>query len=484
MLFAFTGTVMRKFLQLYKYSRSYLVVLLLLPACLPLSAYAITNYTVLQPDSTERLLRLESVEIEGNRTYSESVILAYLDLVVGEGIDLDLLENARRRLEATGYFRMVGLTARPGSRRGAVVVVVSVVEKSLLSLETGFGYDDLNGWFLTLLGMRLDNTLGSATQFRLGLRLGFRLAGIDAQWEKPATYRGGFGYGLRFHAYNQSHLFFGSGPDAPDGWGGSGWRRFEQDIERIGAEALVRYRLDGNTRVAFGLHIESYKPDSTFKDPEDDRTLDAPDLPAVLFDELDKRITTGFIFRVVHDTRDNVIYPCSGAFALATLEANNSFLGGDEIFTKSTIDLRTHVPLKQQTVLSSRIKAGIISRGAPYYERFYLGGNYSVRGFEEWSLSPTEGDDGFWLVNVELRTPLIHSWRREPRLTGLIFVDAGQGWRRGESVSTGDIESSIGYGVRLRLPWLGTLGVDAGIPLSPGLTGDKFRVHGLLGFSF
>lgn len=484
MLFAFTRSMMSRFQQLYKYSISYLIALLFLPALQPVSASSETNYVVSRPDSTERVLRLESVEIEGNSKYSESVVLGHLGLVVGEKIDVEVLERARGRLEATRYFRKVDIATRPGTRRGAVVAVVSVVEKGTLSLSTGFGYDDLNGWFLTLLGMGLDNPFGAGTQLRLGLRLGFRLAGIDGEWEKPAPYGGGFGYALRFHVYNQSHRFFGSGPEAPDGWNGIEWRRFEQDISRAGAEALIRYRLGGDTRVAFGLRAEKVEPDSAFKDPEDDRTLDAPDFPSVLRGELDEKTATGFLFRVVRDTRDDLFYPLSGSFALATLETNNSFLGGDEIFTKSTVDLRAHLSLRRQTVVSSRIKAGIISRGAPYYERFYLGGNYSVRGFEEWSLSPTEGDDGFWLVNAELRTPLISSPRREPRLTGIIFFDAGQGWRRGERLSTGDIESSVGYGIRFSFPWLGTLGVDAGVPLSRGRTGDNFRVHGLLGFSF
>ena len=69
-------------------------------------------------------------------------------------------------------------------------------------------------------------------------------------------------------------------------------------------------------------------------------------------------------------------------------------------------------------------------------------------------------------------------------LAGLVFVDAGFGWRRGESLTSSDIEAAAGYGVRLRLPWIGTLGLDAGVPFTDGRTGDRFYVHGALGFSF
>jgi outer membrane protein insertion porin family len=166
------------------------------------------------------------------------------------------------------------------------------------------------------------------------------------------------------------------------------------------------------------------------------------------------------------------------------MEANTGFLGGDEIFTKATLDFRRHFHLGSGWVSSSRLSGGIVSSRAPYFERFYIGGNYSIRGFRELSLSPTDGDNGYWMASEEIRWPLIGSGDGPPRLTGLIFFDIGQGWQKGQAVTSGDIESAAGYGLRLRLPWIGTLGIDAGIPLTDGTTDDNFRVHGSLGFSF
>jgi hypothetical protein len=58
------------------------------------------------------------------------------------------------------------------------------------------------------------------------------------------------------------------------------------------------------------------------------------------------------------------------------------------------------------------------------------------------------------------------------------------GWRRDDTSATETVEAAVGYGARLRLPWLGVLGIDVGIPLTEGRTGEKFQVHGALGFSF
>jgi outer membrane protein insertion porin family len=130
------------------------------------------------------------------------------------------------------------------------------------------------------------------------------------------------------------------------------------------------------------------------------------------------------------------------------------------------------------------LKAGITSTGTPYYDKFFIGGIYSIRGFRELSLTPPEGHDGYWLAGLEYRVPLIHSGSEPPRLAGLLFADAGQGWIRDDPLTASTIEAGVGYGFRLRLPWLGMLGLDVGVPLTEGTTNDRYRVHAALGFSY
>jgi len=446
----------------------------------------------------KRPLHLQAIRIEGNRRIQDRDILKYLHLSPGDTVNVNLLEQARLDLLATDYFRNVDLSTEPGSRRGSVVLNIEVVERSYPVVETGFGYHDLQGWFLTLVGLRFDHAFGVESQARIGVRLGFHLAGIDAEWEKPATRTGDFGVGIRGHIYSQKHLFYGREPQSvpnqgifQDGgasqtqWSSSGWREFEQQINQAGAEATVQYRAGEATRFYFGLKVDKFEPDSTFKNIDDDKAeLPFAELPDVLKPGVKETVLTGFLFRLIRDARNHPSYPTSGSFARFTIEANTKFLGGDEIFTRATADFRRHFPLGGGWVSSSHLCGGIVSGRAPYFERFYIGGAYSIRGFRELSLSPTEGDNGFWTASEEIRWPLIGSGDGPPRLAGLVFFDIGQGWQKGEAITAEDIESAAGYGFRLRLPWIGTLGIDAGIPFTDGRTDDNFRVHGSLGFSF
>jgi outer membrane protein insertion porin family len=237
-------------------------------------------------------------------------------------------------------------------------------------------------------------------------------------------------------------------------------------------------------RLSFGLRAEAVEPDSSFRDVDRDEDRRFDDLPQFMKPEIRRTTLTGFVVRIVRDTRDLAMWPRAGSFVYLSIEANNTILGGDELFTRMELDARRHVGLGGWRSVSARVNAGITSRGAPYFDRFYIGGIHSIRGFRELSLSPASGHDGFWTASAELRVPLSGSGRDVPRLTGLLFVDAGQGWLRDVPLDTSTIEAAFGYGFRLRLPWVGILGLDVGIPVSDGTTGEIYRVHGSLGFSF
>jgi outer membrane protein insertion porin family len=435
----------------------------------------------------ERQLRLEAIEVVGNARTPEVVVLRHLALAPGDPVDADALEAARRRLVATDYFKTVSFSTRRGSERGAVVLRVEVSERGNPVFETGFGYHDLNGWYLTLLGLRLDNALGADSRFRVGARLGFRLAGLDAEWAKPVSSSGALGVGVKLFVYSIDHRFFGSGPDSSAAgeapWSGTDWVGYQQRIGRTGGEVTLSYRAGEATRLEAGLSAARVDPDTTFKRFEDKEEGGFEGLPPDLQAQNEAATYTGALLRAFYDTRNDDVYPTRGGFARLTLNVNHTTLDDPGVFTKATLDLRRHARLTGGWVFSARASGGIVSRGTPYYERFYLGGNYSIRGFQEWSLSGTAGDEGFWTANTELRWPLAGLAGR-PRLVGLIFLDAGQGWRHGETVTGDTVEAGAGYGLRLVLPWVGTLGMDVGIPITDGRTGDRFRVHLLLGFSF
>ena len=159
-----------------------------------------------------RVLTLDSIRITGNNRTPDVIILRHLELAPGDEVTADAIEMDRRRLLATDYFSEVDFSTRPGGERGTVVLVINIKEHGYPTFETGFGFHDVHGWFLTLGGLRFDNPFGYESRLRVGARLGFRLAGVDLQWDKPLSADGRVGLTVELHSYGMQHRFFGSGP--------------------------------------------------------------------------------------------------------------------------------------------------------------------------------------------------------------------------------------------------------------------------------
>ena len=76
-------------------------------------------------------------------------------------------------------------------------------------------------------------------------------------------------------------------------------------------------------------------------------------------------------------------------------------LGGDSQFIKYFLNAKKFYPVTAHTVFSVNVLWGHVvtptvgGKGeVPLYERFFLGGPYSIRGFQARSISPTDPNTG------------------------------------------------------------------------------------------
>jgi outer membrane translocation and assembly module TamA len=127
----------------------------------------------------------------------------------------------------------------------------------------------------------------------------------------------------------------------------------------------------------------------------------------------------------------------------------------------------------------------------PASERFFAGGDTTVRGFVLDRLGTADtrnaegfptGGNGLAVVNVEVRTPY---WKG---LGGVGFFDAGNVFKAADDIAFGDLRSSAGIGIRYRSP-LGPLRFDLGFnldpqELSPGTRERRAVFHISLGQAF
>jgi outer membrane protein insertion porin family len=106
------------------------------------------------------------------------------------------------------------------------------------------------------------------------------------------------------------------------------------------------------------------------------------------------------------------------------------------------------------------------------FQRFRLGGSgmsgynlygadiVSLRGYQDYSLSPTTGSNMYNKWSMELRYPV--TLKPSATIYVLSFMDAGNAWMDFEDFDPFDLKRSAGIGVRIFLPMFGLMGIDWG----------------------
>src|SRR3972149_1436021 len=108
--------------------------------------------------------------------------------------------------------------------------------------------------------------------------------------------------------------------------------------------------------------------------------------------------TRSIAFNVHRNTTDKYIDPSRGTVESATVEYAGGPLGGDSDFVKYFLNGKVFYPVTTSTVLSGNVLWGhaisTVGGRVPIFERFFLGGPYSIRGFASRTLSPTDPNTG------------------------------------------------------------------------------------------
>ncbi|MFH1336051.1 MAG: outer membrane protein assembly factor, partial [Candidatus Zixiibacteriota bacterium] len=191
------------------------------------------------------------------------------------------------------------------------------------------------------------------------------------------------------------------------------------------------------------------------------------------------------------DNRNNIFVPLNGSYTQIYTEYVGGFLGGDNNFSKSVISWSLYNLLGKMrilNVLATRIKLGYAQEltykdYVPTFDRFYMGGASTMRGFKENSMGPADetgtpiGGKIMILGNVEYRRELF--WK----FGYTLFVDAGNLWNRVKDIKLGNFKLSSGLGLQFFTP-VGPLRLDYGrqLPVKKSPKSGRFHLSILYAF--
>lgn len=412
----------------------------------------------------DRTLRLERIEVLPASTGLEAAIGDLLGLHPGDAVDAETLRAARRKLQLSGWFDSVQVYTARGSGPGRLVLKVDADLDRGVRFQTGFAHDPLLGWALKLAGLRADHVFRPADSIALGLQVGLRHTTLEADF---VTRRfAGFPFDLLVHAEA----------------GNEDWNAFVGDDfyqQRVGRGAL-----DLGTRWHHGEGLSTtlwlgasganprgvYQLEGIIRDPPSD-LLGPPRDREAYYD-------LGLDFTL--DRRDLAQPWRKGSWS--TLRLRGSHIAGGDEFGLVRGAVRAAMPLPGESALAWRLDGTWSNPTTPYHLRPIFGGQGTVRGFREGSLSGGEGARAIVATALELRVPLLPRQNGDARVHGALFVDTGTWIDAGGG--SHDWATSVGWGVRVRVPWIERLSIDMATPLTPPVTNDPFWVHAGLGFGF
>lgn len=424
-------------------------------------------------------LVLEDVVWHGLQRTDRAAADAALGLRAGDAVDQTLLVEAVASLRAEGPFADVDFYTRPGSARGRIVLVLEVVEaepRSRWTAALGAGNSDNDGWYLIPIEVGVTRLLQDRDRLAARFALGYRTV------ELSLGYRGLLGdgrswWGLSADIRGTNRFYVMDGLEVSHHVGRSA------GAVELGRRLSPRWTWEGRLlrETADAADDAEYAVGSQFRDVDMGDPIATADLPAAIRDDLARRwrtvLETELTFRDL-SSRRVAFTPAHGRWARLTGRAVDDDDHG--AFGFASLDLRTY-RAAAGGVLAARWRGAVTGDDAPFYDRLYLGGLYTVRGVPSHGLTQPGGSTWLWNASLEYRAPLTGD-RDEPGLAGALFVDAGQS---GDDVRPEGRQVAVGAGWGLRWRLLGiVMGADFAVPVTGSPVEELFHGTFGIGWSF
>lgn len=385
------------------------------------------------------LVYINRIIIKGNSRTRDNVIRRELRLAEGGVFNSKALRESSQALQRLQFFEEVNITPEPTIEPARMNINIEVKERSTGTFSIGAGYSSVDD-IIVMGSIAENNFLGRGDQLQLSANIG--------------------GSSSRYNlGYTNPHV-----NDSALSWGAD---LFNTEREY---DDYTKDSIGGGIRLGYPL-IEKWRIFGNYSYTDTDLSDIADDASYIIQESAKVPITSAVEVSLVRDTRDKVFAATEGSKHMVSTKYAGGPFGGDAQFTKIEASTSWYFPLFWKTVFHVKGAVGQAYENEddkfPVYERFYLGGINTVRGFEYGKISPTDDDDRIggdqmWYTNFELIFPIIE----KHGIQGLTFFDAGQVYADEDQRSDDDPETAVGLGVRWLSP-MGPISVVWGYNLDP-----------------
>lgn len=418
-----------------------------------------------------RPFTVRDLNISGNRNTKDIVIRREMAIHPGDPVDKNRIEASKARLMGMNYFEKVDIVSVATEDADQKDVDVKVEEKDTWKFSVGAGMSDTD----SLVGMVEVSNInfdlfnpnnyftGGGQRLDLKAQYGIERGDFTANFTEPWL----FGIPLRLDVSGFYHD-----------------RKYEDwnQSEGGGSVFLTKRFLEFNS-LSLGYTIEGvriYDMDS--------------DLSEIFQKEEGSSTVSKLTAEIARDTRDSLLEPTSGYLVSLLGEINTRVLGASDDYYRTEIKASHYYSfLDDALTLHSGLKIGqtdMIGSGkdlVPLYDRYFLGGGDTIRGFPYRSISPVDynndgyGGESMLLGSVELTHPIYKF------IKGALFCDFGNVWEKAWDLDLSKLNVGVGYGLRIKIPYINApVKLDLAYPIVNNQDGvsSKIRFHFNTGFSW
>jgi outer membrane protein insertion porin family len=387
-----------------------------------------------------KLVYFEEITISGNTKTRDKVIRRELRVYEQELFSSQRLKRSIRNLHRLDFFEDVSVDTTKGSSEDKMALKIDVVEKSTGAFSFGAGYGNAEGAF-GVFSIAERNVFGRGQKLELKATVGSVTQNVNLSFTEPYIYDIPLRGTLLFYNWKYDYDTY--------------------DKDSFGAGVKLSYPVLDYTRASLGYVYDWAKI-----------TNISSDAPQSIEDLQGENVKSSITPMLSFDSRDNTFVPTTGSSHSVSYEFAG--LGGDIGFMKYIGKTSWYFPLFWEFVLAPHAEGGYVNKTKekklPDYEKFYMGGIGSMRGFERDDLAPQDnegnsiGGDKYVQFNLDLTFPLV----KEQGVYGGLFFDTGRVYGDNEQIELdpGDLRQSVGFGFRWFSP-VGPIRLEYGLILDP-----------------
>ncbi|HEY1122607.1 MAG TPA: outer membrane protein assembly factor BamA [Haloferula sp.] len=399
--------------------------------------------------------RVGRVNIGGNTKTQDKVIRREMPLKPGDWFNSVELDTAKARLENLQYFSNVQVDSSDG-RGGYRDIDVLVEERRTGSISAGIGFSSIDSivGFVNLEQTNFDIKnpwafTGGGQRFGMNLRLGSERTDFSVSLVEPWFLDKQLSLGGElFYKDSQYYSDFYEQTNA----GGSIFIR-----KPLGEKSSLKleYRLE-NVEVQVENSVNVLTNKWLTNNPSFPVSPLNPYPRPSLLDDNGDFVRSALGLNYVYDSRDAVIETRTGEKFDIGLQVAGTMLGGDVDIYSLSLQGQKYWNLAWDSILSLNGELAFVdatSGEVPIFDRLFLGGGRTLRGFEFRDVGPRDivtgevlGGKSLGFLSAEYTVPIIDNVR------AAVFYDMGFVNDGAWDPSPSDLYSDFGFGVRLKLP--------------------------------